>query len=76
MTLKKQAVDTVGSKENINIINTTRRPGFAPRSLRVGFEVHNVALGQVFIRIIRFPPVNIIPPRLTVITYHYLRDEQ
>jgi hypothetical protein len=39
-----------------------RRPGFAPGSIHMGFVVDKVALGQVFIRILRFFPVYIIPP--------------
>jgi hypothetical protein len=39
-----------------------RRPGFAPRSIHVGFVVDKVALGQVFLRVLRFSPANIIPP--------------
>jgi hypothetical protein len=36
-----------------------RRPGFAPGSIHVGFVVDRVALGQVFLRVLRFSPVNI-----------------
>jgi len=36
-----------------------RRPGFAPGSVHVGFVVDKVALGQVFLRVLRFSPVNI-----------------
>jgi hypothetical protein len=32
---------------------------------RVGFVVDEVTLGQVFIRVLRFSPVNIIPPLLS-----------
>jgi hypothetical protein len=42
-----------------------RRPGFAPGSTHVGFVVDKVALGQVFLRVLRFSPVNIIPPSLS-----------
>jgi hypothetical protein len=41
-----------------------RRPGFDPGSVYVGFVVDKVALGQVFPRVLRFSPVNIIPPVL------------
>jgi hypothetical protein len=41
-----------------------RRPGFDPESVHVGFVVDNVALGQVFPRVLRFSPVNFIPPLL------------
>jgi hypothetical protein len=42
-----------------------RRPGFAPGSVHVGFVVDKVALGQVLLRVLRFSPVNIIPPSLS-----------
>jgi hypothetical protein len=41
-----------------------RRPGFDPGSVHVGFVVDKVALGQVFPRVLRFSPVNYIPPVL------------
>jgi hypothetical protein len=40
------------------------RPGFDPGSVHVGFVVDKVALGQVFPRVLRFSPVNLIPPGL------------
>jgi hypothetical protein len=33
---------------------STRRPGFDPRSVHVGFVVDKVALGQVFLRVVGF----------------------
>jgi hypothetical protein len=42
-----------------------RRPRFAPGSIHVGFVVDKVALGQVFLRVLRFSPVGIIPPPLS-----------
>jgi hypothetical protein len=39
-----------------------RRPEFDPVSVNVGFVVDQVALGQDFPRILRFSPVNFIPP--------------
>jgi hypothetical protein len=36
-----------------------RRPGFAPGSIHVGFLVDKVALGQVFLLVLRFSPVSI-----------------
>jgi hypothetical protein len=42
-----------------------RRPGFAPGSIHVGFVVDNVALGQVFLRVLRFSRQYIIPPSLS-----------
>jgi hypothetical protein len=41
-----------------------RRPGFDPGSLHVGFVVDKVALVQVFPRVLRYSPVNFIPPVL------------
>jgi hypothetical protein len=41
-----------------------RRHGFDPGSVRVGFVVDKVALGQVFLPVLRFSPVNFIPPVL------------
>jgi hypothetical protein len=35
---------------------TSRRPGFAPGSVYVGFVADKVALGQVFIRVLRVFP--------------------
>jgi hypothetical protein len=35
-----------------------RRPGFDLGSVHVGFVVDKVALGQVFLRVLRFSPVN------------------
>jgi hypothetical protein len=44
---------------------TPRRPGFALGSIHVEFVVDKVALGQVFLRVLRFSSVNIIPPSLS-----------
>jgi hypothetical protein len=41
-----------------------RRPGFDPGSVHVGFVVDKVTLGQVSPRVLRFSPVNFIPPVL------------
>jgi hypothetical protein len=43
-----------------------RRPGFAPGSIHMGFVVDKVSLGQVFLRVLRFTPSNIIPPLLHI----------
>jgi hypothetical protein len=42
-----------------------RRLGFAPGSIHLGFVVCKVVLGQVFLLVLRFYPVNIIPPSLS-----------
>jgi hypothetical protein len=41
-----------------------RRFGFDPGSVHVGFVVDKVALGQVFLRALRFSPASLIPPVL------------
>ena len=41
-----------------------RRPGFDPSPVRVRFVVGKEALGQVFIQVLRFSPVSIIPSML------------
>jgi hypothetical protein len=33
----------------------------------VGFVENKLALGQVFLRVLQFSPVNIIPPRLSIL---------
>jgi hypothetical protein len=44
-----------------------RRPGFDPCSVYLGFVVDNVALGHVFLGVLRYSPVKFIPHVL-----HYL----
>jgi hypothetical protein len=51
-----------------------RRPGFAPGSVHVRF-VDKIAVGQVFLPVLRFISVNIIPPWLSILMSH-LGDEQ
>jgi hypothetical protein len=51
-----------------------RRSGFAPVSVHVGFVVDKVALGQVFLRVLRVSSVSIITPSLSN-SYH-LGNEQ
>jgi hypothetical protein len=61
-------------KYEAGVLTTRSRLSLAG-SVYVGFVVDKVALGQVFLRVLRFSPVNIIPPRLSLLTYH-LGDEQ
>jgi hypothetical protein len=42
-------------------------PGFAPSSIHVRFVVEKVALEKVFLRILLFSPVNIIPPSFSIL---------
>jgi hypothetical protein len=46
------------------------RPEFAPGSIHVGFVVAKVALGQVFLRVIRFFSFNISFHRHSSNSYH------
>jgi hypothetical protein len=39
-----------------------RRPSFDPRPVHLGFVVDKVALGHVSFRVLRFPPVTVVPP--------------
>jgi hypothetical protein len=43
-----------------------QRPRFAPGLIRVGCVVDKMALGQVFLRVLRFSPANIISPLLRI----------
>jgi hypothetical protein len=52
-----------------------RRTRFAPVSVHEGHVVHKVTMVQVLLRVLQFSPVNIIPPRLSMLMYH-LGDEQ
>jgi hypothetical protein len=47
----------------------------ATTSVHVRFAVNEVALGHVFLRVIRFSPANVIPPWLPTLISH-LGDEQ
>jgi hypothetical protein len=51
-----------------------RRLNTEAGSARVGFVVDKVALGQVFLRVLRFPPVNIIPPWPSMFVYHLVYE--
>jgi hypothetical protein len=46
-----------------------RRPGFAPRPVYFGFMLDKMTLRQVFLRILRFFPVRIIPPLFHIHSY-------
>jgi hypothetical protein len=51
------------------VLSSPRRPGFAPRSVHVEFVVNKVALQQVFLDVLRFFPINIIPLLLCIHSY-------
>jgi hypothetical protein len=40
--------------------------GFNPRPVHVGFVVDKVAMGQVFLQVLRYSPVSIVPPLLHI----------
>ena len=42
----------------------TRRPGIDPRPVRLRLVLSNVTLGQLFLPVLQFSPVSIIPPLL------------
>jgi hypothetical protein len=41
-----------------------QRPGFDASSVHAGFVINKVAVGQAFLRVLRFSLVNFIPPVL------------
>jgi hypothetical protein len=47
-----------------------QRPGFASGAIHVGFVMDKVALGQVFLRVLRFSPVNISSHRHSPNSHH------
>jgi hypothetical protein len=47
-----------------------RRPGFASGSIHVEFMMDKAALGQVFVQVLRFSPVNISFHRRSPNPYH------
>jgi hypothetical protein len=49
-----------------------RRPVFAPWSVHVGFAVDKVALGQVFLLVLRVSPVNISLHHRSILICHFL----
>jgi hypothetical protein len=46
----------------VNRVLSPRKPGFAPGSVHVELVVDKAALGKISLRVLRFSPVNIIPP--------------
>jgi hypothetical protein len=67
---RRRKVGKLGRKEwkpHFGVIE--RRPGIAPGLLHLGFVVDEVALWLIFLRVIRFSPVDIIPPWLSIFIY-------
>jgi hypothetical protein len=52
-----------------------RRTRFAPGSVHAGYIMDKVALGQAFLRVLRFLPVNVITSWLSTLIYN-LGDKQ
>jgi len=50
----------------------TRRPGFNSRPVLVGLILGEVAMGQGFLRVLRFFAVSVIPPMLNSKVVHSL----
>jgi branched-subunit amino acid transport protein len=50
--------------------------GFTPRSVHAVFVVDKMALGQVFLQVLQFSPVNIIPLWLSILIYHMGGEQQ
>jgi branched-subunit amino acid transport protein len=46
-----------------------------PRSVHVGFVVNKMALGQIFLQVLQFSPISIIPSGFHIPIYH-LGDEE
>jgi hypothetical protein len=51
-----------------------RRPWFTPGSIHVGFVVDKAALGQVFVRVLRFSRVNVSFHRRSPNSYHLVNS--
>jgi hypothetical protein len=55
----------------------SRRPLTAESRVRARHNPCRICGGQVFLRVLRFYPVNIIPPLLSILLiYHHPGDEQ
>jgi hypothetical protein len=52
-------------KKKVYTADVSKTEGFATGSIHVGFVVGKVALRQVFLRVLWFSPVSIIPPSLS-----------
>jgi hypothetical protein len=59
----------------LSVLPLTAESQVRAGSVHVGFVVDKVALGQASLRVLRFSPVNIIPPWLSILIYQ-LGDEQ
>jgi hypothetical protein len=46
------------------------RPGFGPESIHVSFMADKMALGQIFLLVLRFSHVSIIPPLFSIDIHH------
>jgi hypothetical protein len=50
----------------MGLLFSLRKPG----SVRLGFLMDKVALGQVLLEVLRFSPVSMIPPWLSILISH------
>ena len=51
------------------LVLTLLRPGFATRPVYVGLVVERVTLGRIFVRVLWFSAVIVIPPIVIIISY-------
>jgi hypothetical protein len=61
-----RAINRKGGRAIAQAVSSRRRPGFAPRLFHWGYVGDKVALGQSFLRVIRFSPISIIPSLLHI----------
>jgi hypothetical protein len=63
-----QLLDPLNHSKHRRLVDgfSPQRAAFTPRAVHVGFVVDKVAPGQVFLRVVRFSPVNTIPPLLYI----------
>jgi hypothetical protein len=54
---------------------SSQSPGFASGKIHVGLVVDEVALGQSFLRVVWFTPVNNVPMSFSILICHP-KDEQ
>jgi hypothetical protein len=67
----KKNVGTVPWFRRFIAILSPQRPEFSPRTMLLGFVVHKMGVGQVFLQALRFSPVRIITTVLLVYSFIY-----
>lgn len=64
-------VGTVPWLRRFVAVLSPQRPEFSPRTMLLGFVVHKVGVGQVFLRALRFSPVRVVTTVLRVYSFIY-----